>query len=836
MAVVTQQQQRVGSGYTTFPRTSPQRSFSHDSQQQPPSPWFSCNADNTRPDPETDHPPSPPVHNNCMLPGDGGLEQFARKSFNNQHPMRHSQRQTSCYPVQQQQREPPSYPTTIQFRPSQEDDCAPSDEEFNDPSWGLSRMSLEDTFGFDSNTKQSDDLFESLYAGNFEEDNGTKESSIELNPYSPKVGMGSKVLPKGIDAPIQSNKQKMQVNQNKNNLNRYQETNRSAQQGRDSIFRQSAAAPKAAMATSHERNINEKNKMQVDPKAVGQSYEQKINAHMQLLSPTMAMDRRRSRSKPRAPRPQPAVVSPNSSFFTTAGATSIQRTSTGTSLRRNNTGTSSQSRSRPRSTSRSHRSGSRQGSRGTSRAGSRGRRSRSRSTSIAPSSITQSTRVTTSKRSDDYHSNLFRGAALIREQLLRSMASADEAMDEAEREFMEGMTERGTRQHVSGQVKEEDGDGDDFEFDYSFEHGQPGGGVATAGNAPSPSRSSCVRFAASQDSSALETESRRLDNLVSIFGATSSMSSSNAGASNPHPGLEMKRSSSDKENEVDTRPSLDCQATAEVDEVNATHVISPISSLDLNSPTSQMMSPMQRSKVHNEYASRYFQEDAPKPIVVKPSVAAAPISTKSSNPERSSQNQHHIGAAVDEALAHAERSGPLWRSLVGNHVRFPSKWDDILPPTSPTIHSLHHKWSKWYFVARHRVKGDKRLNSREIGVRSRRSGGRILMRMVIREMHSQQICREVAIGCFHPNSKGIRKGDPSSDCEDVREVWMAVRWVMEADESEPTPDLRPEGHDYEGVVDNYLMQKRRRLDYSTMGSALGHRKAVNNENVRAVSA
>jgi hypothetical protein len=198
--------------------------------------------------------------------------------------------------------------------------------------------------------------------------------------------------------------------------------------------------------------------------------------------------------------------------------------------------------------------------------------------------------------------------------------------------------------------------------------------------------------------------------------------------------------------------------------------------------------------------------------------------------EQTHQMQHTM--EVDEALAHAQQAGPFWRSLVGNHVRFPSSWISFLPPTFPPIYSQNFfKWSKWYYVARHRVKGDKRLNSREFGVRSRSSGGRILMRMVIRENDgTQQVCREVAIGCFHPNSKGIRKGDPSPEAEDVREVWMAVRWLMDIDDNEPKIDLRDEG-----VVDNFLMQKKKTLDPFTMGSTLGHRKAVNNENVRAVS-
>mmetsp|Transcript_15090 Transcript_15090/g.29387 ORF Transcript_15090/g.29387 Transcript_15090/m.29387 type:complete len:100 (+) Transcript_15090:3-302(+) len=56
---------------------------------------------------------------------------------------------------------------------------------------------------------------------------------------------------------------------------------------------------------------------------------------------------------------------------------------------------------------------------------------------------------------------------------------------------------------------------------------------------------------------------------------------------------------------------------------------------------------------------------------------------------------------------------------------------------------------------------------------------------------------------------------------------------MNGDGEEPLLDLREERYDYEGVVDTFLTQKRE-LDYTTMGSVLGRRKLVNNENVRAV--
>ena len=314
--------------------------------------------------------------------------------------------------------------------------------------------------------------------------------------------------------------------------------------------------------------------------------------------------------------------------------------------------------------------------------------------------------------------------------------------------------------------------------------------------------------------------------MTAFVRPNSSVSSGNDG------GVEYQRSSSDKENNVlECRPNNVVEHPAAVCQTIDTHdIISPTSTLGLSSPTS--------AQVHDQYASRYFQEDPPKPLVTgvpQQAVDSTPNTNNRSNarPVDDSRVRQQPGR-VDGALAHAQRAGPLWRSLVGNHVRFPSKWESILPPTTFPIHRVDQKWSKWYYVARHRVKGDKRLNSREYGVRSRRSGGRILMRLVIREMHSQQATREVVIGAFHPNSKGIRHGDPKPESEDVREVWMAVRWLMDVHDDEPTPDLRSEGYEYEGVIDNYLLQKRKALDYSVMGSALGHRKAVNNENVRAV--
>jgi len=772
------------------------------------------------------------------------------------------QRQSPRYSNQQQQQRQPNYPATIEFTPSQ-DYPGHHINHFDETNFNMSlnELSLEDTFGFAANSN-NDDLFERLYTGNDDEDN-TYQSSIDLNPYTAK-DFGAKLNP--TTKQMKQNNEKLPQNDTMNITNRNtqpQADSKPIQRERDRIFR----------TPNHEPH-------QIPPPPNISSYEKKINENMQMISPTVAMDRRRKKAQDQA---QPNIMSPNSSFFTSAspavpgpvksvqsgplqcgtvqcGAPSIQRANTATSilrnhtatssiLRRNNTGTtassSRSSRNRNRSTSRNHRSRSRGTSISRSGGGGGGgrRRSRSRSISIAAHP----------KKEDDYHQNLFRGAKMIREQLLRSMASADQAMDEAEREFMEEMIERGGKtgggdgqQHKKVE-KDDSFDNGDIDFDYSFDHGKAGD--VKTGVVPSPPRGNCIKPSVSQDSSALETESRRLDNLMSIFVANSCTSSSNVG-------LDTNRSPSDKENGLQARTTFG--------EVNAPTIISPSSTLGMGSPMSQLMSPTQQAKAYNEYASQYFQEDAPKPspasryfqedvpkpIATSPSVDSARTSAKNSNSIARSDHAHkqhthpkyqthkesprkYQEEEVDEAMAHAQRAGPLWRSLVGNHVRFPSRWDSLLPSTLPPIHSLNQKWSKWYYVARHRVKGDKRLNSREFGVRSRRTGGRILMKLVVRGMHSQQVCREIAIGCFHPNSKGVRKGDPLPDAEDVREVWMAARWLMDVEDLEPSLDLRIEDNNYEGVVDNFLMQKKRTLDYGSMGSALGHRKAVNNENVRA---
>lgn len=461
---------------------------------------------------------------------------------------------------------------------------------------------------------------------------------------------------------------------------------------------------------------------------------------------------------------------------------------------------------RSRSHSRSHRSGniSRSNSRDIRRTSSRSSRSMSRGRQ-------------SSSAAENYNSSVFRGAALIREQLIRSMASADHAMDEANKEFSNDIG-WGREKNVAKM------DVEDIDFDYSDKHrsseqeqprpitptlrGRIGCGVANS-----------VRFA---DNEAIEEESQRLDNLARIFMSSSSISTSKSG----------------EKSSKSASPSVDDNSRAGV---TVAKTEDGWQQQELQMMGTRVVSPVENASRHtsavpsNQYAGQYFQQEETQgssnvlnAVKVVPAIAPSNLERDKFQSVAKVKDEKE-----DEAVSHARRAGPVWRALVGNHVRFPSVWDTILGSTRPPIASSQ-QWSRWYYVARHRVKGDKRLNSREAGVRSRKSGGRILMRLAVKEMHSEYVSREIVIGCFHPNSRGIRRGDPMPENENVREVYMAVRWVMNETDDEPRLDLREEKIDHEGVIDKFIMQRQPHLDSSAMGSALGHRKAVNNENVKAV--
>lgn len=605
-------------------------------------------------------------------------------------------------PYQQPQRSqaaaPPPYPTEISFcSDAVEGMRRPFDGNVYGPPLGLDRMSLEESFGLDAvSGKGSDSEFERV----FEQET---QSSVELNPYSEK-----KMADSGMVAATREGGKKMELEGRQKSLIDRRASPQSQRLSQD-IFRQHPQAQQQNRRDSPSRSTPTK---------------RPTTSASNIISPTLAMERRHS-SRPKS-RPRPPVSPQN-----------------GSRIRRSNThGTPS-----PQNRSRSSKA-----------------RSRSRSQSARPAR----------RKEDDYHASLFAGAALIREQLLRSMASADEAMDEAEREFMETMIERGGRQEDLREKRRKTKEhqrrnmDEDDEFDTDYSRGISGLCRASYQSrqqqTPGPTRGS------SRDdySTGLGSEGRRLDDLVRVFSANISSTAS-----------------SEKENQA---------RAASMSQLPLPAVVSP-TSLD-GTP-------------------RYFGQQ----------------------PLRSASDSHvdprlKAACSKDEALAHAQRAGPLWRSLVGQHVRFPRSWEGLLPPSSPQL-GENKCWSRWFYVARHRVKGDRRLNHPQIGVKSRRSGGRMLLHLSIRDTLEGHVCREIAVGCFHPNSRGVRHGEPDPSTEDVREVYMAVRWVVnEGGDGLPSLDLDEDN--YRAMIDSFLTQGKTRLDCKTQGSAIGHRKAVTNENVKAI--
>ena len=623
----------------------------------------------------------------------------------------------------------PNYPTTIEFTPSHDDDDRPFDED-DYSLLGLERhhklkMHVQgEGFGFDE--PDLEDEFERLYHEEEDDDEETQTTFMGLNPYHLNNA------PNELDAAILGQQQQNNHQEQKISLD---DTNNEPTGQQQQQQQQHQPILKSALRNNQRTDAS-------------------------LISPALAMERRRSQKYP-----------------------------------------SNRSRSQSR-----HRSSSRDIRRTSSRT--------SRSASRGPS------------KQDNYHSSVFRGAQLIREQLLRSMATADHAMDEANKEFMADANdyaeyERENKLARVAKVKRQcKNSSEDIDFDYSGKYQPEQPNPIT----PSLSRNgdgNNVRFAVNE---ANEEESQRLDELARIFMSTSSTNTSKSGA--------------DKSKASSKSPSLHSRATVaktedgwqqqEVQMLLGTRVVTPTAAIEACNKNTPNPSPSPDGVAH-----QYTDETKPTSNVINSVRIVSEITPRNLEQEKYEkvnkvQNEHE-----DEAVAHARRAGPVWRALVGNHVRFPSEWESALGSSKPPIAS-HLDWSKWYCVARHRVKGNKRLNSREVGVRSRRSGGRILMHLVVKEMHSQNISREIVVGCFHPNSKGIRRGDPKPEDEDVREVYMCCRWTMYEGDNEPTLDLGEEYDEYEGVVDNFLMQRRTYLDYKTMGSPLGARKAVRNENVRAI--
>lgn len=158
-------------------------------------------------------------------------------------------------------------------------------------------------------------------------------------------------------------------------------------------------------------------------------------------------------------------------------------------------------------------------------------------------------------------------------------------------------------------------------------------------------------------------------------------------------------------------------------------------------------------------------------------------------------------------FCHAQQAGILWQSLVSQHVRFPSQWwnGSRTPPMGVGT------GKPWTHVGRHRVRENPFLQQL---VPSRGSAGRLLLHVIIRDDRTAEPFMDLAIGCFHPNARGVRTSfryDPS--VQSCRDFWLAFR-----NRSERV-----------SLIDSLLLHEK-----TAEESPLGGKHAVDNNNMRAV--
>jgi len=161
----------------------------------------------------------------------------------------------------------------------------------------------------------------------------------------------------------------------------------------------------------------------------------------------------------------------------------------------------------------------------------------------------------------------------------------------------------------------------------------------------------------------------------------------------------------------------------------------------------------------------------------------------------------------DPGFLHAQRAGILWQSIVSQHVRFPAAWWNGArsPPMGVGTRRT------WSYLGRHRVRENPFL---QYQVRNRGSPGRLLLHVVVRDIMTGEPTLDLAVGCFHPNARGIRTTfacDPY--LEGSRDIWLAIR----------------QRTDEVSVLESLLQNGR-----APEGCPLGNKYIVDNRNLRAV--
>ena len=170
----------------------------------------------------------------------------------------------------------------------------------------------------------------------------------------------------------------------------------------------------------------------------------------------------------------------------------------------------------------------------------------------------------------------------------------------------------------------------------------------------------------------------------------------------------------------------------------------------------------------------------------------------------------------DPAYRHAQQAGYLWQTIVGQHVKFPSRWwNGARSPRMGIDERLDFGGQRkpaflWEYLSSERVPTNLRLSQL---VKNRSSPGQLLVHIVVRDLMTWIPVQDICIGMYHPNARGVRTTEsPQRQDEGSRDIWMAVRQRTD-----------PAG----SVVDALLGRGM------PLVSPLGSRK-VNNLNMRAV--
>lgn len=171
----------------------------------------------------------------------------------------------------------------------------------------------------------------------------------------------------------------------------------------------------------------------------------------------------------------------------------------------------------------------------------------------------------------------------------------------------------------------------------------------------------------------------------------------------------------------------------------------------------------------------------------------------------------------DPAYRHAQKAGYLWQTIVGQHVKFPSRWwDGARTPRMGADEVLEFGGKRgstfpWKYISCDRVPTNSILTAL---VKNRSSPGRLLLHIVVRDLMTWAPVQDICVGMYHPNARGVRTSEsPQHQEEWSRDVWIAAR-------------NRTDQHT--SVMDSLLPRG------TVQESPLGVSRKVNNQNMRAV--